>query len=68
MAYQNVTKQQIINAVTARLNNDLDGYPDNVVLDEEVAEAMIFELTEKAYNEACKTVNPDKTTYPPVRF
>lgn len=61
MAYQEVTKQQIISGILAAIES-LD-LPDEEILNEEDAENVIF----TAYEAACYTVNPDKQ-FPPVRM
>lgn len=61
MAYQEVTKQQIISGMLAAIES-LD-LPDEEILNEEDAENVIF----TAYEGACGIVNPDPNHFPPVR-
>lgn len=60
MAYQNVTKQQIISAMLAGIESL--NLPDNEILEESDAENVIFTACE----EGCKVINPDPNKYPPV--
>lgn len=61
MEYQNVTKQQIINAMMAAIES-LD-LPDNEPLEESDAENVMW----TSYEEAAKVINPDPDKYPTPR-
>lgn len=66
MAFQDVTKQDILNGFTEYLSSVLGGYPGGYLTQEE-AEGLQQTLAQKGYEEAGKVIDPDKE-YPDLRF
>lgn len=68
MAYTGKTKQQIAAASGSDIDfsDILAAYPSGI-LEQDQAEELSQEITQKIYDEICKVIDPDKT-YPPIRF
>lgn len=66
MAYQEVNKYQVKNGFECDLTEITEEF-ENGILTQEEAELLSQMYAQKAYEEACKVIDPDKT-YPPLRF
>ena len=66
MAYQEVNKNQVKNGFQCDLSEILEEFETGVLAQED-AELLSQMLAQKAYEEACKVIDPDKE-YPPLRF
>lgn len=68
MAYTGKTKQQIAAASGSDIDfsDILSNYPSGT-LEQEQAEELSQEITQKIYDEICKVIDPDKE-YPDLRF
>lgn len=68
MAYQEVTKQQVAAAYRSEIDfsDILSNYPEGE-LEQDQAEQLSQEITQKIHDEACKVIDPIKQ-YPPILF